>query len=241
MNTNWRHPGGVLLVAALNDKADTFEDDGLPRSWHVDAALAAMARAAVRRGLQVLMPPDQRFVPLVADVLAEYAKPRMAEGEIPAWADGPMVSDRAALVLVALGSGIRPKLTPSLTAAMRPLIQLGIMGTSVLPIADQHVRATFVFGGGAAVDRALRGPTTEGVPKYHFVRATGVRRAGRTYYESVTDSLDADLIRAKGEIQFVVPRRRDGHVERVEAGPPPDFWRFPAYPLYAEFLLEKLL
>ncbi len=227
--------GGLLVVAALNEEQDFLAEDGLPMSWHVDAMLAAIARSAVVRGVPLWMPLDDCFAPFVADIVAEYAAPPEAEPDAPMVSTPEGGARRRPLVFVSLGrtSATRRKV-PGL-AAMRPMAELGIIDDTVTSlseaVAGRGLHAAVLIGSGGAVDRALRHPVVRQATRHRWLSA--VR-------DETVAEVDARLAQVRDQIRLFVPFGENQFRKEGELEVPADFWRYPAYPLYADALLAGI-
>ena len=225
--------------------------DELPMSWHVDAMVVALARAAMAQGVGLVVPAEPRFAPLVADIVSEYATPREAEG----FDSGPQTREaegsRRMLAFVTFGSPKAASARGSASksaflSAMGPLREIGMIDETVDPVAaaaDRYrLRAAVLVGSGGLVTQALRSGTVARLPQHRFL-APATRRPRQQQHQSIweTEGLDTEFAIAKSRIEHYSPRFGDMPRRQEEAVAPIDFWRYPAYPMYADQVMRKAL
>ncbi len=225
--------------------------DELPMSWHVDAMVVALARAAMAQGVGLVVPAEPRFAPLVADIVSEYATPREAE----AFNGGPQTREaegsRRMLAFVTFGSSKAASARGSTSksaflSAMGPLQEIGMVDETVGPVAaaaDRYrLRAAVLVGSGGLVTQALRSGTVARLPQHRFL-APAARRPRRQQHQSiwVAEGLDTEFAIAKSRIEHYWPRVGDMPKRQEEAAAPIDFWRYPAYPMYADQVMRRAL
>lgn len=246
----------ILLVAGLDRRRDQTRLDDQPYAWHVDALLVALARSASARYLRILMPPDARFAPLVADVVAEYVGPREAEpGDSstgsPGRATRPMglvvMAKRSAKADASSDTRVR-----SSSEVFQPYIALGALEQAPLSLDDEMVvktlRGVILVGNGPQLRRARSLARENGIRLCHVLGSASLResRARLPSGPEVVATLAKELELLQPEVKVIrCPENesREQHIEASEpepAAPPADFWRYPAYSLLADRLLPEI-
>lgn len=242
-----RKPGpGMLLVAAMDARRDVEVGDELATSRHVDAFVVALVRAAVTHGIRLVVPLEPRFAPLVADIVSEYASPREAEGSD---ADPRTFEDgdaHAMLGFVTFGGEQAGKGPGALLSAMRPFQQLGMVARTVDPVsvaADKYsLRSAVLVGSGGFVAQAMRNDTVLNLPRQRFLAPASNRtRRQQGQADGIVERMDRELAAAKQRIEHFQPRMGDAPSIRESDGEVPiDFWRFPAYTMYADQVVRQI-
>lgn len=225
--------------------------DELPMSWHVDAMVVALARAAMARGVGLVVPAEPRFAPLVADIVSEYATPREAEG----FNGGPQTREaegsRRMLAFVTFGSSKAASARGSTSksaflSAMGLLQEIGMVDETVGALAaaadTYRLRAAVLVGSGGLVTQALRSGTVARLPQHRFL-GPAARRPRQMQNQSigVAEGLDTEFAIAKSRIEHYWPRVGEMPKRQEEAVEPIDFWRYPAYPMYADQVVRQVL
>jgi hypothetical protein len=122
---------------------------------------------------------------------------------------------------------------------MRPMIDLGVVDEAVHSLKDQAIRVVLVVGGGSNVDRALRDRAVANIRRYHFLRPGGGELPAEPPSDAVRQEFEAKLTAARQEIRHYVPRF-DDRPASLEPREPLDFWKYPDYPLFTEFVLDRM-
>ncbi|MFN7610547.1 MAG: hypothetical protein ACK5QX_06350 [bacterium] len=247
----------VLLVPDLDAARDSLWEDEQPVAWHVDALLVAIARSAMAHRWRILMPADDRFAPLVADVVAEYAAPREAEPSAQAAEEQARSTRPMGFVRLTGHAGKHSRRSASAAKPaglhFNPHVALGAVDEEPLTLDDSAVksmlRGVILVGSGPRLRQVQNLSQLRQLPFHHLLAGASPRRnppnppVGSDIVADLTREMDA----LRGQLNLVRFRtsesaNRNMAAKEVEpAEPPADFWRYPAYPLIADLLLSRMV
>ena len=126
------------------------------------------------------------------------------------------------------------------------LQEIGMVDETVGALAaaadTYRLRAAVLVGSGGLITQALRSGTVARLPQHRFL-APAARRSSRQKHQSiwVAEGLDTEFAIAKSRIEHYWSRVGDMPKRQDEAAAPIDFWRYPAYPMYADQVMRKAL
>jgi hypothetical protein len=237
--SDWKRQ--IVLAAEL----PAFGESGdVSAWWKLDAALVALARAAMARRVGLLVPYEEGIAPLVAHVAGEYVVPRFAES----LEQEPPSAIRAVSFFASPSGGKKKRAFQA--NWLEPFLRLGVTDESVtaLPILVDRLRpsAVVAIGGGRKVEATITIGRNAGLPIYRLlgVHAGGRKRADRGA-SSWEEHLEAELAELRSKLELY-DAKMDGQELRSdeESSPlrePPFFRLTPPLALYAQLLIAEVL